>query len=45
VSLADIVEAHRHVDRGRKRGSVVVRVVSDAADVASTDRRAEQVRA
>jgi NADPH:quinone reductase-like Zn-dependent oxidoreductase len=45
VSLADIVEAHRHVDRGRKRGSVVVRVVRDAADVASTDRRAEQARA
>lgn len=30
VELADIVEAHRYVDTGRKRGSVVVRIAGPA---------------
>ena len=30
ADLADIAEAHRYVDAGRKRGSVVLRVHSDA---------------
>lgn len=29
--LADIVDAHRYVDTGRKRGSVVVRIAGDSA--------------
>ena len=37
VDLADIVEAHRYVDTGRKRGSVVVRVAGPLAAGAQTE--------
>ena len=41
--LADIAEAHRYVDTGRKRGSVVVRIAPDEPDRApsSTEQAAE----
>jgi NADPH:quinone reductase-like Zn-dependent oxidoreductase len=40
--LADIVEAHRFVDTGRKRGNVVLRVTGERPTPSSTDQQTEE---
>jgi NADPH:quinone reductase-like Zn-dependent oxidoreductase len=40
--LADIPEAHRYVDTGRKRGNVVLRLTGDRPAPSSTDQQTEE---